>query len=53
VKKRSDNTLESDDVKAISEKIKINAPVSPVSIEIKKNKATNLSEKAIQENVKS
>ncbi|MEY3106414.1 MAG: hypothetical protein RIT35_580, partial [Pseudomonadota bacterium] len=52
MKKRSDNTLESDDVKAISEKIKINAPVSPVSIEIKKNKATNLSEKAIQENVK-
>ena len=49
MKKRSDNTLDSDDIKAISEKKKVNVPGSKVSITIEKNKATKLSDKVVKE----
>ena len=52
MKKRSDNTLDSDDIKAISEKKKVNAPGSKVSITIEKNKATKLSDKVVKETPK-
>ena len=48
MKKRSDNTLDSDDIKAISEKKKVNVPGSKVSITIEKNKATKLSDKVVK-----